>query len=169
MVRSAIIFSVLWVLSALCAALAVEKARLDELPQVRYPQENRVVSGAIEREDVRRLREAGIRHVVNLRPTQENAQFDEAREVREQGLRYHYIPIRGGESLTRENAEELDRVLEQIGEEPALIHCSSGNRVGALIAVREAWIKGRSADAAIAKGTRWGLTKLEDTVRALLE
>ena len=150
-------------------AWALNEASLSELPQVRYPQEYRVVSGALEAADVRRLREAGIRHVINLRPTEENPQFDEAREVLEQGLVYHYIPIRGGQSLTSENARELDRLLEQIGNEPTLIHCSSGNRVGALIAVREAWIKGRSADAAIAEGKNWGLTKLESTVRDLLE
>jgi uncharacterized protein (TIGR01244 family) len=142
---------------------------LRDLPQVRFPEANRVVSGAIDASHVATLRRAGIRHVVNLRPAEENPKFDEASVVAEQGLEYHYVPIDGAQSLTIENARELDRILDKIGDKPALIHCSSGNRVGALVAVRQAWIKGKSPPEAIAVGKQWGLTKLEDSVRALLK
>jgi uncharacterized protein (TIGR01244 family) len=133
------------------------------------PQPNWVVSGALNQTDVENLRKAGVKHVIDLRTEEETPDFDEARIVAEQGLMYHPIPIKGVESLTKVNAQKLDALFEQIGAEPALIHCSSGNRVGALIAVRATWIKGRPVDAAITEAKRWGLTRLEGPVRALLE
>lgn len=150
------------------AAEPLERA-LHELPDARFPTANKVVSGAIEESHFALLRDAGIRHIVNLRPAEENPKIDEAELAREYGIEYHAIPIKGAQSLTVENARDLDRILAGIGDEPALLHCSSGNRVGALIAVREAWVKGKSAEESIAAGREWGLTRLEQPVRALLE
>lgn len=148
---------------------AADTDALADLPQVRFPEAHRVVSGAIDAAHVERLREAGIRHVINLRPAAENPQFDEAGVVEEHGLSYHYLPIEGAQSLTRDNVLAFDRILSEVGDEPALIHCSSGNRVGALIALREAWVRGRDPQEAIEEGRRWGLTRLEETVRSTLQ
>ncbi len=142
---------------------------LRELPNARFPTANKVVSGALDASQIALLPEAGIRHVVNLRPPEENPTFDEARAVEEQGLEYHALPIKGAQSLTLGNAQALERILEEIGDEPALLHCSSGNRVGALIAIRAAWVQGKSPEEALEIGERWGLTRLAQPVRALLE
>ena len=48
-----------------------------------------------------------------------------------------------------------------------LVHCASGNRVGALIALQHGLESG-DVDAAIAEGKRWGLTRLEPVVRNAL-
>jgi uncharacterized protein (TIGR01244 family) len=136
---------------------------------MREPQENRITSGAIGAADLGRLRAAGIKHVINLRTSEESQGFDEAAIAAGLGMRYHAIPISGPQSLTRQNAAKLDELLKEIGDEPALVHCGSGNRVGALIAVREAWINGSSVEAAIAEGKRWGLTSLEGAVRTVLK
>jgi uncharacterized protein (TIGR01244 family) len=151
------------------AGQAADVGVLADLPHVRFPEAHRVVSGAIDPANVEQLREAGIRHVINLRPIAENPQFDEAGVVEAHGLRYHYLPIEGARSLTRDNVLVFDRILSEVGNEPALIHCSTGNRVGALIALREAWVRGREPQEAIEEGKRWGLTRLEDNVRAALE
>ena len=127
-----------------------------------------MVSGTINDAHLDVIKAAGIRHVVSLRPAEENPSFDEPSAVAAHGLVFHAIPIKGPQSLTRDNAQALDDVLRQIGDEPALLHCSSGNRVGALIALREAWIKGQPAEEAIATGKRWGLAALEGAVRNTL-
>lgn len=145
-----------------------DDALLTELPNLRQPQPNRIVSGAIGASEIGRVRAAGIKHVINLRTAEESEGFDEAQIAAGLGLDYHTVPIAGAQSLTKENARRLDELLEQAGDEPTLIHCSSGNRVGALIAVREAWIKGQPTEAAIAEGKRWGLTSLEGAVRTIL-
>lgn len=140
-----------------------------ELPQARMPAPNRIVSGGIDASHMNVLRRAGIRHIVDLRPPEEAPDFDEAQAAAEQGIEHHSIPIRGPESLTLERVHEFDRILQEIGDEPALLHCASGNRVGALIALREAWLYGRPVEDALATGRAWGMTKLEPAVRSLLE
>jgi uncharacterized protein (TIGR01244 family) len=149
-------------------AMGADDAVAVELPNLRRPQENRISSGTIDAADLGRLRAAGIKHVINLRTAEESHDFDEERIAAGLGIDYHSIPIAGPQSLTRENARKLDELLDQVGDEPTLVHCGSGNRVGALIAVREAWINGKPAEEAIAAGKRWGLTSLEGAVRSVL-
>ncbi|BDS07995.1 hypothetical protein NT6N_30350 [Oceaniferula spumae] len=113
------------------------------------------------------LAKQGVKHVVNLRPANE-IDWDEEKHVRSLGMSYISIPVSGVADLTKENAKRLDGAIVAIGKDPALIHCSSGNRVGALIAIREATLKGKSRSKAIAEGKLWGLTKLEPGVKARL-
>lgn len=158
--------------SLLCVVARADDAKIslgEALPNVLFPEENRIVSGAIDAEDIAVLQAAGIKHVIDLRAPEEHPDLDEARLVEEHGMTYHVLPIKGAESLTRENARELARLLDAAGDDMTIVHCSSGNRVGALIALREAWIENRSAEEAIAEGKRWGLTRLEPSVRELLE
>ena len=159
----------LLLLLVLIPAFAADDAVLGDLPNLRHPQQNRIVAGAIDAADLGRLRAAGIKHVISLRTAEEVQGFDEAGIAGGLGIDYHSIPIKGALSLTKENAAALDALLEQIGDEPTLVHCGSGNRVGGLIAVREALINGQSTEAAIAEGKRWGLTSLEDAVRTALD
>jgi accessory colonization factor AcfC len=111
---------------------------------------------------------AGIRQVIDLRLDDETPDFDESAAVKSAGLGYRGLPIRGAGDLTLENARQLDRLIAEVGTSPTLIHCSSGNRVGALIALRSAWIQGQPVDIATAEGRRWGLKALEPAVRKIL-
>jgi hypothetical protein len=49
-----------------------------------------------------------------------------------------------------------------------LLHCASANRVGALLALREAWHRGAEPQAALAVGIEAGLTGLEPATREKL-
>jgi uncharacterized protein (TIGR01244 family) len=151
------------------ALAGVDEDLVKTLPNVREPQVNRIVTGAIGASDVGRIRAAGVKHVINLRTPQEMHDFNEGQIAKGLGLDYRSIPIEGAQSLTKDNVSRLDEALNQAGDEPTVVHCASGNRVGALIALREAWINGKSADTAIAEGKRWGLTSLEGAVRSKLD
>ena len=52
---------------------------------------------------------------------------------------------------------------------PAMVHCASGNRVGAMLALKAAWIDGASPEEALQLGVDAGLTRLHDRVATLLE
>lgn len=158
---------ILWMMVT-AMAFANEAGLPLDLPNMKHPQENRIVSGAIDAADFGRLRAAGVKHVINLRTDEESQGLDESLVAGGLGIHYRHIPIEGAQSLTLESARKLDAALAAAGEDLTLVHCGSGNRVGALIAVREAWVRGRSPEEAIAEGKRWGLTGLEDSVRNLL-
>lgn len=113
------------------------------------------------------LADAGVQHVINLRPQAEQGGFDEAGALAAAGMQYHHLPIAGGKDINFANAARLDRLLSETANQTVLLHCASGNRVGALIALR-ASMAGVEKEAAIAEGKRWGLTGLEPLVRQRL-
>lgn len=124
--------------------------------------------GRISAADLPALDAAGVRHVIDLTADGETPDFDEAAAVRAAGMRYDNLPVRGAEGLTRENVIAFDRLLEGTAG-PTLVHCASGNRVGALVALRAAWLDGADDEAAVAEGRRWGLRGLEGEVRGRLQ
>ena len=123
--------------------------------------------GRIAADDLPALRDAGIRHVIDLSTDAETPDFDEGAAARAAGLGYDHLPIAGAADLTPASVAAFDQLLRGV-EGPALVHCASGNRVGALAALRAAWLHGADEDAAIAEGRRWGLRSLEGEVRTRL-
>ncbi len=114
------------------------------------------------------LQKLGICHVINLRPEIEMQGFDEGEHVALLGMTYRHLPIRGMDDLTPQAAELFDEQL-QAAEGPVLVHCASGNRVGALFALRAFFVQVEDADTALQIGRQHGLTKLEPMVMALLQ
>ena len=159
--RHCFTLSTLLALAACASAPAPKSAPLDA---ARTPAPGVHVSGRIASDDIASLREAGIRRVIDLTPDAETPDFDEASALRAAGVDYANLPIAGAGDLTRENVHAFDALMRD-ATQPVLVHCASGNRVGAMAALRAAWIEGKAPDEAIAIGKAWGLTGLEDAVR----
>lgn len=106
--------------------------------------------------------------VIDLRPEGEMKGRDEATEVAAAGLAYHRLPVAGADDVNTANAEQLQRLIAQ-APGPVLVHCASGNRVGALLALGAAKDDGMTTDHAIAFGREAGLGSLELRVREVLE
>lgn len=132
------------------------------------PQPGVVSGGRLAPEDIARVRAAGIRHVIDLTADAETPDFDEAAAVRAAGLAYSTLPLDGPAGLTPANVHAFD-VLLRHARRPVLVHCSSGNRAGAIAALRAAWVQGHSTEDAIAIGKDWGLRGLEGEVRRLIQ
>jgi protein tyrosine phosphatase (PTP) superfamily phosphohydrolase (DUF442 family) len=64
---------------------------------------------------------------------------------------------------------KFDQLLKDSAKEDVLVHCASGNRVGAMLALRARWIEGKSAEEALAIGKAAGMTGMTDAVKAKLE
>ena len=110
--------------------------------------------------------DAGYATVIDLRGEGENRGMDEAAVVEDLGLHYVTLPIEGTEAVSFENARKLDELLQQYPG-PVLVHCGSGNRVGALLALR-ASLAGADDETALARGREGGLTSLDRVVRERL-
>jgi len=128
------------------------------------PSANMLSSGQPTEQQLKSLSKLGVMHVINLRPKQEQ-QWDEGAYVKALGLQYYNIPVKGANGITLSNAMQLAEKLKEIGDAPVLVHCSSSNRVGALIALN-AFHQGEGIEQAIAQGKAWGLTRLEALTRA---
>lgn len=125
-------------------------------------------AGQPDEADLERLSASGYAAVIDLRlPHEERGLADERASVERQGMSYIPLPIDTRTDITFAKANELDRILAEI-DGPVLIHCGSGNRVGALMSLR-ASMKGADDETAVEAGKQTGLTRLEPTVRERLQ
>ncbi len=131
------------------------------------PLENLTTSGQPDAQSLKALAESGYTTVIDLRGPQENRGIDEQSLVEELGMTYFSLPVAGASGVTYENASVIDQLLSEV-EGPVLVHCGSGNRVGALLALREK-LNGADNEAALAFGRKAGLRGLEPTVQKILE
>lgn len=124
-------------------------------------------AGQPDEEALKLAAEAGYKAVIDMRGENEMRGMDEPAAVEDLGMQYISMPIVGAGDISFANAGKLDGLLEEI-DGPVLIHCGSGNRVGALLALRKR-LRGASAEAALAHGRDAGLTGLEPVVVEVLK
>ncbi len=110
---------------------------------------------------------SGYVAVIDLRGPSENRGLNEKAVVEELGLEYIEFPIVGSEAISFANAKQLDALLNDI-DGPVLLHCGSGNRVGAILALRHS-LQGAGDEDAMQYGKSAGLTSLEPVVKDRLE
>ena len=134
----------------------------------RMPMDGLLTGGQPTDEQLAVLAEAGFRTVINLRQPDERGTVGEAEKVAQLGMTYVALPIGGVDDLSEENAIALAAALDEAAR-PALLHCGSGNRVGALLALKALWLDGAGAEEAMEVGRQAGLTRLEPAVRKLVE
>ncbi|MGB0590616.1 MAG: c-type heme family protein [Myxococcota bacterium] len=136
------------------------------LPKGKLISPTLVVGGQPTKAHLEEMAASGLTTVVNLK-TEGEMTFDEAAEAKRLGLTYIAMPMAGKKGLTDKNAARLDEVLK--AGEPTLVHCQSGNRVGALFALHAQKFKGASTEEAMTIGLSHGMTRLKGPVRELLE
>ena len=137
------------------------------VPNLCTPQPDLLACGMPSEQDLQDAAKKGIKTVINLCP-QEETPASESDQVAALGMHYVNIPIRGAQDLPRDAARQLAALMEDCNNHPLLVHCRSANRVGALVALKEYWYSGKSADEALAMGRKAGLTKLEPGVVELM-
>lgn len=139
----------------------------DPLAAFREPQPGLLTGGQPDAAAWPALAARGVRTVVNLRPQAEMGGRDEAAEVAAAGLRYVSLPVAGAADITPAQADALWAALQ--GRDGAvLVHCASGNRVGALLALAMQRHGGMTPEQALAFGRAAGLKGLEPVVRERL-
>lgn len=136
------------------------------IPSLRKLSDEVWISGQPDAGQLAAARAAGLRTVVSLCPDGECG-WDEKSTAGSLGLAYATLPVGAACDLTPAAARRLHELLESCAK-PALVHCGSGNRVGALFALKAFHVHGHTPEDALARGRAAGLTGLENAVRALL-
>jgi protein tyrosine phosphatase (PTP) superfamily phosphohydrolase (DUF442 family) len=90
---------------------------------------NVITGGQPNAAQLRALRDAGGKIVLDVRDPMEPRLVDEPALVRELGMEYVNIPVRAG-SLDDATLDRILTVLRDAGERTVFFHCGSGNRVG---------------------------------------
>jgi uncharacterized protein (TIGR01244 family) len=159
-------------LIALGAAAAAAADAPETVDAARIPAYHRVspalaASGQPSAEALASLKGLGFRTVVNLRAPAEGP-ADEPAVVAGEGLRYVNVPVTPA-TFSEADVDAVAKVLDDPAAGPVLLHCSSSNRVGGVIAVLEAR-RGGTLEQALAAGHAAGLHSpdMESAVRRVL-
>lgn len=81
-------------------------------------------------EDLTKLKEQGVKSILNLRrPHEDPILAEETKKAEALGLKYFNIPV-DGSNLQETQADEFLRIVSKEENRPMLIHCGSANRVG---------------------------------------
>lgn len=155
------------------APTPAENAAAAGQPEIAIPNarifEGHLLGGQPTPDQLRAAAEAGYKMVVELQTAGEPGVAEVESTAKELGLDYVHIPIAGTDGLDEKNARALDDALEKGDQEgKVMVVCRSGNRVGALFALRAHYVDGASPDKALAIGEQAGLRSLRGPVAALL-
>lgn len=160
-------FLPLSMVSARADNAVAETALAAHLPNLKQPEKTLLTGGQPDVSAWPLLRQQGVTTVVNLRSDKEMAGSDEAAQVVAHGMKYVHIPVSGATDVSLTHAARLHDVLAA-AHGKVLVHCASGNRAGALLALDAAQSRGLDVEAAIRYGKAAGLTSLEARVREVL-
>jgi uncharacterized protein (TIGR01244 family) len=153
------------VLASIGAGFAL--AQSAELPNRGDALEGVTTAGQPSEAALKAVAAAGYKAVIDLRaPGEDRGLADERKIVEMLGMSYVSLPVEGAAGVSYANARALDKLLAEVGG-PVLVHCTSSNRVGALLALRAKAI-GADAEAALEVGLASGLAGLKSLVEQKL-
>ncbi len=143
---------------------------LINLPNRQVPFGNVLTGGQPTFDQLKQAAETGFKSVINLRTDNELPDPDqELTWVEGSGMKYFHIPVAVSEGFTPQNAKVFADALSKPENYPLIVHCKSGERVGAMFALKAFHIDEKDIEEALMIGERAGLIKLVPTVKAILE
>ena len=148
------------------AAPEIEPAAADLLYNGLQVSDDLLVGGQPTKEQIDRLAELGYTTIINLRVQDEEGNLDPA-TIEASGLDSVHIPVAGTDDLDEDHARALSEAIGA-AEGKVVVHCGSGDRVGALFAVNAFAVDGADPDEALQTGLDRGMTRLEPAVREIL-
>lgn len=156
----------------LCAASAV--AALQETPPIRNflrVNEEFCTGGQPRLEHLAKLKEEGVKAIINLRQPSEHRAEEERAEAERLGLRYFNISVAFG-SPKEEQATEFLKLTDDAANRPAFVHCTGAIRVGAFWMIRRVLRDGWTIEEAEKEAEKIGLREaphLNEFARAYIE
>lgn len=106
-------------------------------------------------------KDAGVEVVINLRSPEE-LDWDEAGAVAQAGLTYYQVPISDeGPAFDEKSMQRISALVKKHHSQPLWLHCSSGNRASAWLAVHLVQDHRMDIDESIELARKAGLTNAE--------
>lgn len=138
------------------------------IPNAQRPNDHILTGGQPTEAEFLAAIQAGYTWFINLRGPDEPGVAEAPAFFARHNVSYRHVPIDSPQDLTLESAQALAAALEEAQEGPVMIYCGSGNRVGALCALKQAWCDHCSPQEALNFGLNAGLKALEPMIRHML-
>jgi uncharacterized protein (TIGR01244 family) len=152
-------FAILIAAASLASAQQVTKETVPGVTNFARLETTVACGGATTAAAVPELKKMGFASIINLRvPTETGANIDqEAAAAKEAGIKFYSIPFNTA-SPDPAVPETFLATLTTPGNEPAYIHCASGNRAAAMWMIKRITIDHWDVDRASAEAAALGLT-----------
>jgi uncharacterized protein (TIGR01244 family) len=143
---------------------------LINLPNRQVPFDGILTGGQPTFDQIKQASETGFKAVINLRTDNEIPDPDQEKVwVEGSGMKYIHIPISVTSGFTPQNAKVFADALSKPENYPLIVHCKSGERVGAMFALKAFHVDEKDIEEALTIGERAGLIRLAPTVKKILE
>jgi uncharacterized protein (TIGR01244 family) len=141
------------------AQAQVKKSTVEGVTNFAQVETTVACAGAVKPGSLARIKGMGFASVINLRlPTEQGADIDaEAAEAKAAGINFVHLPFNGG-MPDPATADSFLKIITAPGNQPAFIHCASGNRAAALWMIKRALIDKWDNDRALDEATQLGMT-----------
>lgn len=106
------------------------KKKIGSLEQL-HVIDNQYLSAQPAKSDFQKMKQMGVKTVINLRSAEETPDLNEKELVEGLGMTYHNVPFSSPGELNDEVFAKTRDLLQTV-ERPLLLHCSSANRTGAV-------------------------------------
>jgi tyrosine-protein phosphatase SIW14 len=136
---------------------AAQNTSYKELPNFHEVNSQLYRGAQPRRGGLKRLAQLGIRTVVNLRESNDQARAEEA-EARAAGLRYFNVPFKRTGRPTDEQVTRVLSIINDSDNQPVFVHCRLGeDRTGTVIAVYRIAHDGWTSERAKAEANQYGM------------
>ncbi len=152
--------TVLFVLiAASLAGAQVKSSAVEGITNFRQVETTVACAGAVKPTAVASIKNMGFASIINLRlPTEQGADIEaEAAAAKATGINFIHIPFNGA-MPDPAVADRFIKTVTEPGNQPAFIHCASGNRAAALWMIKRVLIDKWDNDRAIQEANDLGLT-----------
>jgi tyrosine-protein phosphatase SIW14 len=145
---------------AVCLAtvcVAQDDTRYKELPNFHQVDERLFRGAQPNAGGIQKLKELGIRTIINLRDDDENASA-EASAARAAGLQYFNVPMSTFNRPADKTVAQVLSVISANENQPVFVHCRRGSdRTGTIIAIYRIEHDGWTSEKATSEAKRYGL------------
>ena len=137
----------------------VKKSTIEGVTNFAQVETTVACAGAVTPSAVARIKKMGFASIINLRlDNEKGADIDaEAAAAKAAGINFVHLPL-SGSAPDPAVADRFLQVITEPGNQPALIHCASGNRAAAMWFIKRVLIDKWDNDRAIEEATQLGLT-----------
>lgn len=115
----------------LIASIAVAEQKDHGLRGARHPAPGVLFGGQPTEDQLKAMAADGLSFVLDLRAEGENRGFDEPAALQSLDVPYLNVPVDADRLALPETFERFIEAMDEV-DGPVLVHCASGNRVGAL-------------------------------------
>ena len=144
-------------LSVAAAQSQVKKSTIPGITNFAQVETTVACAGAVTPEAVAGIKKMGFASIINLRlDTEKGADIDaEAAAAKAAGINFVHLPLNGN-MPDPAVADRFLRIIAESGNQPAFIHCASGNRAAAMWLIKRVLIDKWDNDRALEEAGQLG-------------